>query len=77
MQKHLEILLDEEEHREIQSAARREGLTVSEWVRKSLRVARQDHVAAIESKLRAITAASQHRFPTTDIQTMLSQSTPR
>ena len=77
MQKHLEILLDEQEHQEIQAAARHQGLTVSEWVRKTLRAARQDHVALMDSKLRAITAASQHHFPTTDIHTMLSQSTPR
>ena len=71
MPKRLQVLLAEEEYREIQAAARHQGVTVSEWVRKTLREARQDHVAVIESKLRAITDASQHHFPTTDIQTML------
>ena len=77
MKKRPEILLDEEEYREIQAAGRRGGLTVSEWVRKALHEARQEHVAAIELKLRAITAASQHHFPTADIQTILRESTPR
>lgn len=76
MKKRLEILLDEEEYRETQAAARRVDMTASEWVRMALREARQGHVTAIESKLRAITDASQHHFPTADIQTMLRQSIP-
>ena len=77
MEKRLEILLDEEEYQEILAAARREGVMLSQWVGKTLREARQEHVAAIESKLRAISDASQHHFPTADIQTMLRQSIPR
>ena len=77
MRKRLQVLLADTEYREIQYLARHQGVTVSEWVRKTLREARQDHVAVIESKLRAITDASQHHFPTADIETMLRESAPR
>ena len=77
MRKRLQVQLAEAEYREIQAAARRQGLTVSEWVRRALREARQEHVAAIETKLLAITEASRHHFPTADIETMVQQSAPR
>ena len=77
MKKRLQLLLDEAEYREIQAAARHQGVPVTDWVRQALRKAITTHPSSMETKLRAITDASQHHFPTTDIQTMLRESTPR
>ena len=77
MRKRLQVLLDEAEYREIQDLARRQRLTVADWVRQALRKARIAHPNTLDAKLRAISEASRHNFPTTDIQTMLRESAPR
>ncbi len=74
MTKRLQVLLDEDEYREIQEVARRQRLSVSEWVRQSLRKARFDRPRATkEEKLRAIAESGRHQFPTADIDTMLAE----
>ena len=67
----LQILLDDQEYRAIQGAARRHGVTVAEWVRQALRAARIKSRRAIDTKLRAIAKASRHEFPTAHIEDML------
>ena len=73
MSKRLQVLLDEEEYLEIQGVARRQRVTVAEWVRQALRKAREDHPGTVESKLRAVADASRHEFPTADIDIMLRE----
>lgn len=73
MAKRLQVLLDEEEYSEIQAVARRQRMTLAEWVRQALRRARADNPASVETKLRAIADASRHEFPTADIDTMLRE----
>ena len=73
MTKRLQVLLDEEEYLEIQGVARRQRMTVAEWVRQALRKARGDHPGTVEAKLRAIADASRHEFPTADIEVMLGE----
>ena len=73
MSKRLQVLLDEEEYLEIQSAARRHRMTMAEWVRQALRKARSDDPGSVEAKLRAIADASLHQFPTADIEVMLHE----
>ena len=73
MTKRLQVLFDEEEYREIQGAAQRQRMTVAEWVRQALRKARSNHSGTIDAKLRAITDASRHEFPTADIEVMLRE----
>ncbi len=73
MTKRLQVLLDDEEYREIQGVARRQGLTVADWVRQALRRARIDAQGTVDSKLRVIAAASRHSFPTADIEVMLQE----
>ena len=73
MSKRLQVLLDEEEYREIQGVARRQRVTVAEWVRQALRQARSDDAGTIDAKLRAIAKASRHSFPTADIEDMLEE----
>jgi hypothetical protein len=73
MSKRLQVLLDEEEYKEIQGVARRQRVTLAEWVRQALRQARSDHPGAVDAKLRVIADASQHNFPTADIEVMLQE----
>ncbi len=59
---------------EIQRLAQRERLTVGEWVRRTLREAReQKPLHDPESKLKAIRRGTEFSFPTTDIDEMLSE----
>ena len=73
MSKRLQVLLDEEEYKEIQGVARRQRMTLAEWVRQALHQARSDHPDTLEAKLRVIADASRHRFPPADIDVMLRQ----
>ena len=73
MSKRLQVLLDEVEYLEIQGVARRQRVTVAEWVRQALRKARIDHPGTVEAKLRAIADASRSRFSTADIEVMLRE----
>lgn len=70
----LQVVVEASELRDIQRAARRERLTVSEWVRRCLREARRLQPARDAGrKLQAIRAAAQHAFPTADIAQMLAE----
>lgn len=73
MSKRLQVLLDEEEYREIRDIARRQHMTLAEWVRQALRRARSDHADSVDAKLRAIAEASRHSFPSGDIEDMLKE----
>ena len=73
MPKRLQVLLDEEEYKEIQGVARRQRVTLAEWVRQALRQARSDYPGTVEAKLRVIADASRHAFPTADIEDMLGE----
>lgn len=72
--KRLQVLLDEEELREIQQLARRHRMTTAEWVRRTLRSARDAESGAdVRTKLKAVRAAARHAFPTADIDDMLDE----
>jgi len=74
MSKRLQVLFDEAELRELRAAAERQGVPVSEWVRRALREARRrEPQGDLESKLRAVRGAARHEFPTADIDEMLAQ----
>ena len=74
MSKRLQVLLDEVEWEELREIARRHRTTVSEWVRRTLREAREREPAGdLDAKLRAIRAAARHEFPTGDIEQMLEE----
>jgi hypothetical protein len=74
MSKRQQVLLDEAELRDLQDAARRQGVPVSEWVRQTLRDARQRQPqGSIDRKLHAVRSAARHEFPTADIDEMLAQ----
>ena len=73
MSKRLQVLFDDAEFLEIREYARRNRMTVAEWVRQALRRARHDHPAAMDAKLSAVAQAARHEFPTADIDVMLSE----
>ena len=60
--------------RHIQRLARRERLTVGEWVRRALRDAHASRPAIDpETKLKAVRRGAKLSFPTADIERMLSE----
>jgi hypothetical protein len=74
MSKRLQVLLDEAELRDLREAARRQGMPLSEWVRRALRDARRREPRGdIAGKVRAVRAAALHEFPTADIDEMLDE----
>lgn len=74
MSKRLQVLVDEPELRRLKNAARAEGMTLSEWVRQTLRRGlRARPGASPDRKLAAVRAASRHRFPTADVDRMLAE----
>ncbi len=74
MSKRLQVLLGEAEFRDLRDSARRQGVPVSEWVRRALREARcREPQGDINSKLRAVRAAARHEFPTADVDQMLNE----
>jgi hypothetical protein len=74
MSKRLQVVLGDEEYREIKRLARRHRMTVSEWVRQSLRRARRSEpVVDAGRKLDIVRAAAGHEFPVADIEQMLEE----
>ncbi len=74
MTKRLQVLLDDDELAEFQRLARRRRMTTAEWVRASLRAARDAEDAPDSGeKLAAIHRASRHAFPTGDIDQLLEE----
>ncbi len=69
--KRLQVLFEEDEYDEIKTAAEKERMTVAEWVRQALRLARINKSHSLDAKLRAVADAARHDFPTADIEDML------
>jgi macrodomain Ter protein organizer (MatP/YcbG family) len=75
MSKRLQVVLDAEEWQELQNIARRHRMTVSEWVRRTLREAREREPGGdLDAKLRAVRTAVHHEFPAPDIEQMLEET---
>jgi transposase-like protein len=74
MRKRLQVLLDPDEWEQLQQIARRHRVTMSEWVRRTLRQAREGEPQGdFDTKLRTVRAAARHEFPTADIEQMLEE----
>jgi len=74
MSKRLQVLLPDKDMSDIQRLAKRERLTVGEWVRRALHQARSSRsVAEPEVKLKLIRRAAEYSFPTADIDKMLAE----
>jgi hypothetical protein len=74
MSKRLQVVLDDEELRRYEECAEAEGLSLSSWVRQTLRAAELEiSVADPGQKLAEIRAAYEYGFPAPDIATMLDE----
>jgi hypothetical protein len=70
----LQVLLSESEMEEIRRLARRERLTVGEWVRRTLREARSRRpVHEPQWKLKAVRKAAEYSFPAAELDGMLDE----
>jgi len=71
MSKRLQVVVDDDELHAYEETAKAIGLTLSGWVRQSLRRARQEvSVGDVEAKLKAVRRAMQYSFPAADIDQM-------
>jgi len=70
----LQVVMENAELDAIRAAAHERGMTVSEWVRETLREARRKvSDGDAERKLAAIRAADRHAYPTADIDQMVAE----
>jgi predicted ATP-dependent Lon-type protease len=71
----LQVLIPDKEMSEVRRLAKREHLTVGEWLRRTLREARMNRpVIEAEAKLKSIRRAVNYSFPTADVEQMLRES---
>ena len=74
MAKRLQVILQDPEYREVQRAARSRRMSIAEWVRQALSLARRSEPQGdVEKKLQVVRAAAKHDFPTADIDTLLAE----
>ena len=74
MTKRLQVIMKDPEYREIQRAARSRHMSIAEWVRQALDLARRrEPVGSVSKKLEIIRAAAQHDYPVSDIDDMLAE----
>ncbi len=74
MSKRLQVILADQELREIQRIAKRHRLTVAEWVRQTLRAGRRSEPTTdARKKLDVIRVAARQAFPTGDIEQVLEE----
>lgn len=74
MAKRLQVILQDPEYREIQRMARTRRMSLAEWVRQALDLARRrEPLGDAGKKLEIIRAAAKHDYPTGNIDTMLAE----
>lgn len=74
MAKRLQVILQDPEYREIQRIARLRRMSIAEWVRQALELARRrEPTRSIDKKLEAIRTAARHQFPAAEIDEMLAE----
>jgi hypothetical protein len=74
MSKRLQVLLPDKEMSVIKRLAHRDRLTVGEWVRRTLREARERKpLNEAETKLKAVRRAAENSFPSGDMEQMLRE----
>jgi hypothetical protein len=74
MAKRLQVILQDPEYREIQRMARSRQMSLAEWVRQALDIARRrEPLGDVGKKLEAIRAAARHDYPVSEIGDMLAE----
>jgi len=73
MTKRLQVLLEDDELRDIQALAKQRRQTTAAWVRDALRAARTAaDYPTVETKLKAVREAAALAYPTGEIEEMLA-----
>jgi Ribbon-helix-helix protein, copG family len=74
MAKRLQVILQDPDYREVQRMARARHLSIAEWVRQALELARRrEPLGSVGKKLEVIRAAARHDYPVSDIEGMLTE----
>jgi hypothetical protein len=74
MAKRLQVILRDPDYREIQRMARSRQMSIAEWVRQALALARRrEPVGSVGKKLEVIRAAARHDYPVSEIGGMLAE----
>jgi hypothetical protein len=74
MAKRLQVIIQDPEYREIQRMARSRHMSIAEWVRQALNLARRrEPLGDMGRKLDVIRAATRHDYPSGDIDAMLAE----
>ena len=74
MAKRLQVIIQDPEYREIQRMAQARRMSLAEWVRQALDLARRrEPLGNAGKKIEVIRAATKHDYPTADIVTMLAE----
>ena len=74
MAKRLQVILKDPEYREIQRVARSRRMSIAEWVRQALDMARRREPGSpIAKKLEVVRAAARYDYPSADIDRMLAE----
>lgn len=74
MAKRLQVILQDPEYREIQRIARSRRLSIAEWVRQALALARRrEPLGSVGKKLEVIRSAAQYDYPVGDIDSLLAE----
>jgi hypothetical protein len=74
MAKRWQLILQDPEYREIQRVARSRHMSIAEWVRQALELARRrEPLGSAAKKLEIIHEAAQHQYPVGGIGSMLAE----
>lgn len=74
MSKRLQVIVDDAEYRDLQRAARRRGVTVSQWVRDAIRTIRRSEPSVDAArKLSVVREGARHSYPAPDMEQMLAE----
>jgi hypothetical protein len=74
MAKRLQVILQDTDYREVQILARSRRMSIAEWVRQALDLARRrEPLGSAGKKLEVIRAAARNNFPSSDIGSMLAE----
>jgi hypothetical protein len=74
MAKRLQVILQDSDYRELQRIARSRHMSIAEWVRQALDLARRrEPLGSVGRKLERVRAAVRHNYPVSDIGSMLSE----
>ena len=74
MAKRLQVIVRDPEYREIQRMARSRHMSIAEWVRQALDLARRrEPITDVGKKLEIVRAAVRYDYPSGDIEDMLAE----